>query len=156
MREHGNNFFSGACINCTCADGLISCIKYHVTIQYGLFRVETVGNCMPCCRPSEDIMPTGNGTASACQGLLVFAINAKFRIIVSHVAVKPPWHLTRKKRLLICSIDLSSHCFLYHLQQNETPSSASSSTAVLFHAQYGFITKARHVMCAVRIYCHSL
>ena len=70
VREHGNNWFSGACFICTCADGLVSCIKFHVTIQYGVFRVDTVGNCMPCRRPSEDIIPTGNGTVSACQGLL--------------------------------------------------------------------------------------
>ena len=69
VRKHGDNWFSGACFNCTCANGLVSCIKYHVTIQYGLFRVETVGNCKPCRQPIEDIMPTGNGTVSACQGL---------------------------------------------------------------------------------------
>jgi len=69
VREHGTNFFSGACFNCTCAEGLINCLKYHVTVQYGLFGVQTVGNCMPCRQPSEDIIPTGSGTVSACQAV---------------------------------------------------------------------------------------
>ncbi|KAL9982451.1 hypothetical protein ACROYT_G004494 [Oculina patagonica] len=67
VREHGIKWFSGACFNCSCVDGLITCVKYHVTIQYGLFRVGIVGSCMPCRRPSDDILPTGSGTVSACQ-----------------------------------------------------------------------------------------
>lgn len=68
VREHGTNWFLGACFNCTCTDGIVSCIKYHVTIQYGLFEVKSVGNCMPCRRARDDIRPTGIGTASNCQG----------------------------------------------------------------------------------------
>ena len=80
MREHGTHWFSGACFNCSCADGLVSCVKYHVTVQYGLFRIETVGNCMPYRRPSDDIFPTGSGTVSACQGWSEFAINLVFHM----------------------------------------------------------------------------
>ena len=44
-------------------------MKYHVTIDYGLFRITTVGTCMPCRRPSFDIKPEGQGTVSDCEGL---------------------------------------------------------------------------------------
>ncbi|XP_066029938.1 uncharacterized protein [Pocillopora verrucosa] len=67
VREHGTHWFSGVCFNCSCVDGLISCEKYRVTIKYGLFQVETVGRCMPCHQPSDDILPTGDGTVAACQ-----------------------------------------------------------------------------------------
>ena len=68
VREHGTHWFSGVCFNCSCVDGLISCAKYRVTIKYGLFQVETIGRCIPCHQPSNDILPTGDGTVAACQG----------------------------------------------------------------------------------------
>ena len=96
VREHGTNWFSGACFNCTCAVGLISCLKYHVTVQYGLLGVETVGYCMPCRQPSEDIIPAGSGTDSACQGLFLLAINGSLSFVqlfqISNLA------LTQKKK----------------------------------------------------------
>ncbi|XP_066029944.1 uncharacterized protein [Pocillopora verrucosa] len=67
VRDHGTHWFSGVCFNCSCVDGLISCAKYRVTIKYGLFQVETIGRCIPCHQPSNDILPTGDGTVAACQ-----------------------------------------------------------------------------------------
>lgn len=68
VRQHGNHWFLGACFNCTCIDGVVSCVKYHVAIHYGLLMAKAVGTCMPCHRAWEDIRPADNGTVSNCEG----------------------------------------------------------------------------------------
>lgn len=88
FRSNSEIWMNNSCVTCSCSNGNISCIVYHISIAYGMFTVKTSSTCERCSTSSIT-----QKALTACEGTKMFRWSPLYNLLTTTGLTPAPFLL---------------------------------------------------------------